>query len=345
VSGAVVHSAGNVIFTDNNTSGGTFMYTGATDPSSSDTGDVTINRAQAGQSQLDGTGLGDILVGRDNAPDTLLGNAGDDVLIGGNNTNNSIVSFTLTADGSNLSSNNGFLQFHFTDGTAGVDFVQNVSINLRGGSDGNAIFDGEAGLSRNGDGEWGPTATSLTGLASGNISLPSADNTGTMSVNFTNGSFGVGDGFNLAIDVDNLGSNSDGGQFAAQGVTATITLQNGRTQTTTFTAVDGDTSVATFKVATDDVLNGGAGNDLLIGGSGGDVFQFSANFGHDTALDFHPGEDLIEIDHTVFADFSALMAHTAAVGTDTVITADANNSITLHDVGVATLHPSSFLFT
>jgi Ca2+-binding RTX toxin-like protein len=44
---------------------------------------VTVDRSQDGESQLDGTGLGDILIGRNNAADTIRGNGGDDFLSGG----------------------------------------------------------------------------------------------------------------------------------------------------------------------------------------------------------------------------------------------------------------------
>ena len=51
---------------------------------------MTVDRDQAGQNQLDGTGLGDILIGRAAANDVILGNEGNDVLIGdsGNDTLN-----------------------------------------------------------------------------------------------------------------------------------------------------------------------------------------------------------------------------------------------------------------
>jgi T1SS-143 domain-containing protein len=66
------------------TGGGTFTYTLNTTPAgATDTADVTIDRSQQGQSQLDGTAANEILIGRDGAADTLVGGGGIDFLVGG----------------------------------------------------------------------------------------------------------------------------------------------------------------------------------------------------------------------------------------------------------------------
>jgi uncharacterized protein YegL len=80
--GGVSHVGDNVVITDNNSNGGSFTYE-AEAGSRSDTADVTVDRGQAGESTLDGNGLGNILVGRDGSNDTLNGYEGDDVLLGG----------------------------------------------------------------------------------------------------------------------------------------------------------------------------------------------------------------------------------------------------------------------
>ena len=80
---SVTHASGNVTFTDNNTNGGSFTYTGSTtSPVASDTGDVTIDRSQTGTT-LTGTGFGEILIGRDGTNNTINANEGNDVLVGG----------------------------------------------------------------------------------------------------------------------------------------------------------------------------------------------------------------------------------------------------------------------
>jgi Ca2+-binding RTX toxin-like protein len=82
--GTVSHASSIVTFTEGaagDTNGGTFSYTG-TAGTGSDTGSVTVDRSQRGENTLNGTGLDNILVGRDaGAGDTLLGYEGDDVLL------------------------------------------------------------------------------------------------------------------------------------------------------------------------------------------------------------------------------------------------------------------------
>jgi len=103
--------------------------------------------------------------------------------------------------------------------------------------------------------------------------------------------------------------------------------------------------------AGNDTLIGGLGNDVLSGGAGSSTFKFlemsgtSANFGKDVIVDFKPDQDVIEIDHSLFANSAALLAAMTDDGHgNAVITVDANNTITLAglSVAVATDHPADF---
>jgi VCBS repeat-containing protein len=105
-----------------------------------------------------------------------------------------------------------------------------------------------------------------------------------------------------------------------------------------------------------DILDGGLGNDTLIGGAGDDLltgnlgddrFVFSGSFGHDTIVDFgllSSGDDKIQLDHTQFANFGALMSHAQQDGLNVVITLDANDSITLLATRLSSLTSSDFVF-
>jgi hypothetical protein len=83
-------------------------------------------------------------------------------------------------------------------------------------------------------------------------------------------------------------------------------------------------------------------------GIAGGTFVFAANFGNVTLTNFDPGTDEIEIDHTVFADFEALLAAAHDDGSgNAVITADPHDTITIKNVTIAQLvqHQGDFHFT
>jgi serralysin len=92
-----------------------------------------------------------------------------------------------------------------------------------------------------------------------------------------------------------------------------------------------------------DRLIGGTGNDQLTGGNGPDTFVFGPGFGHDVITDFtHP--DRIEFDGGLFGNFQAVKAASQQVGNDTVITLDADDTITLQGVALKSLRASDFDF-
>jgi Ca2+-binding RTX toxin-like protein len=92
-----------------------------------------------------------------------------------------------------------------------------------------------------------------------------------------------------------------------------------------------------------DRLIGGDGNDRLTGGHGHDMFVFGPGFGRDVVTDYSHA-DHIEFDGGVFHSFHQVQAASHQVGDDTVITLDANNSITLLGVNLHSLHASDFTF-
>lgn len=100
--------------------------------------------------------------------------------------------------------------------------------------------------------------------------------------------------------------------------------------------------------AGDDILTGGRSDNRFTGNGGDDVFVFKASdFGKDTITDFLAGsgtDDVIEFDDEVFADLSAVLAAATQVGADTVISYDADNTITLKNVTMSNLHADDFRF-
>jgi Ca2+-binding RTX toxin-like protein len=92
-----------------------------------------------------------------------------------------------------------------------------------------------------------------------------------------------------------------------------------------------------------DRLIGGDGDDRLTGGQGPDTFVFGPGFGHDVVTDFSHA-DHIEFDGGVFQNFKQVQAASQQIGADTVITLDANDSITLLGVSLSSLHASHFDF-
>ena len=96
------------------------------------------------------------------------------------------------------------------------------------------------------------------------------------------------------------------------------------------------------------VLTSTPGNDRLTGLGAADTFVFKgANFGNDVITDFWArgfSHDFIQFNRAVFDSFAQVQSHTAQVGSNTVITVDANNSVTLTGVALSDLNSSDFKF-
>jgi Ca2+-binding RTX toxin-like protein len=113
--------AGSVTFTDNNGNGGSYDYTVQDAAAHQSTGTVTVDRSQAGQSQLDGTSGNEILLGG-SGNDTLIGGGGVDVLVGGGG--NDHFRFNATSEAGD----------HIMDFTSGTDVIDLLSAAFGGGS-------------------------------------------------------------------------------------------------------------------------------------------------------------------------------------------------------------------
>jgi Ca2+-binding RTX toxin-like protein len=269
----------------------------------------------------------DTLTGNSGA-NTLIGGAGDDVLTGGGEN----VLVRISATGQDLSSNANYFRFDFLQGAAS-DFVDTMTINLQAGGDNDAIFDGDAGSARNGDTEWGPIISNTTGGANEfNIFTDAADNVGSTTINPLSQQFGVGMGFSMNVDIDKLGPTNDGqgdaNLLATVGANVTVTLENGGgTASATFVSDGNGGSVAnvTFTRDTDDVLDGGAGNDTISGGGGNDTLI--GGTGNDT-LRGDSGNDTLNggADNDMLAGGSGNDTLTGGSGADTFAFAHAGSA-------------------
>jgi len=95
-----------------------------------------------------------------------------------------------------------------------------------------------------------------------------------------------------------------------------------------------------------ETIAGNGGDDTLTGGSGSDVFLFEPNLGHDTVTDFQAGagsDDVVKLQGIAIPPLATIFDLTAQVGADSVITFDANNTITLTGVDKNNLHDDDFL--
>jgi hypothetical protein len=125
-----------------------------------------------------------------------------------------------------------------------------------------------------------------------------------------------------------------------QNTTASAAIDNSASQngTSIFTSPATSSSMTTVQAA--------SATQTLTGTGSNDTFVFNSGaIGHDTITNFQPTSDVIQIDHSVFANVQALLAATQDDGHgNVVITADAHDSITLQHVALAQLqtHQSDF---
>ena len=199
---------------------------------------------------------------------TFSGTAGPDLLIG-RPTNLGYAVTGSVAAGNTYSAGTEQFGFSFDSGEAGVS-VTRIVIDLRAGTDGNAIFD------TSGSGSFGPALGTLIGLAASDVTFSPASGeteSPTLTIDFAPGSFAVGDEIRFGVDTDSLGNNL-GSAFASAGVAFTVTLSDGSSSTVTYGSdgANGSVATATVDVASEGVtIDGGAGDDLIIGTDLADV--------------------------------------------------------------------------
>lgn len=95
-----------------------------------------------------------------------------------------------------------------------------------------------------------------------------------------------------------------------------------------------------------DTLSAEKGNDQIWGDLGNDTFLISGlTSGHDTIMDFTHGQDVINLQGTIFAKWTGVSNHLSQVGTDAVLTFDSSDSLILHGLYFGALSASDFIFS
>ena len=274
---------------------------------------ANILHGSAGNDTLDG-GAGD---------DVLSGGAGDDIIRGGAGFDTLDLSDATGAISLDLSAGRTSGAGIGTDSFTGIEaFRFGAGDDMVSGGNGNEAFDGGAG-------------NDLLKGAAGNDTLAGGEGNDSLDG-------GSGD------DVVNGGTGND--TIKAGSGTDTIDAGAGDDMVDAGSGDDvilaGAGNDTVDAGSGDDRIAGGAGDDVLAGGSGHDVFVFAAGFGKDVISDFKTtgtSSDVLEFSSDVFADFEAALDAADQVGSDVVFTIDADTTLTLKNVQLASLNDFHFV--
>ena len=282
---------------------------------------------------------------------------------------------TITNDGTLEATNGGTLQIDDPVSGGGSAIIAGGTLIFDAQSNMNVTFDNGSGTPAYGELVLGH-ASDFSGQISG-FTGTAPDTTHSDAIDLKDISFGSN--ITFAYD-DNAGTDTGGTLtiFGSGDTVDSITFANGEYTTASFTLssdgsggtliTDPPTSTTPIAAATtsssdsaatliggsngnntitggDILIGGGPANQSLTGTGNNDSFVFTPGFGHDTITNFQPTTDVLQIDHSVFANVQALLAATQDDGHgNVVITADAHDSIMLQHVTVAQLqvHQSDF---
>ena len=103
-------------------------------------------------------------------------------------------------------------------------------------------------------------------------------------------------------------------------------------------------AAAVYGTTGNDTFLGKLADEIFIGKGGNITYMVSGNFGNDTIEDFQASSSVVQFDRHIFSDFNSTMAHAAQVGSDVVISVDANNSLSLHNTLLSQLTANNFHF-
>jgi Ca2+-binding RTX toxin-like protein/beta-glucanase (GH16 family) len=90
-------------------------------------------------------------------------------------------------------------------------------------------------------------------------------------------------------------------------------------------------------------FDGGPGDDVMVGKLGADTFQFGPNSGHDVVWDFNSAEgDNIRLQGYGFTTFAQVQSAMTQVGSDVILTLDANDQVKFLNTTLASFHAYDF---
>ena len=297
-----------------------------------------------------GDAEGDMLSGFENLTgsnldDTLEGNGLNNVLVGGlgidtvtyaNATAGVTVSLALTsAQVTGGSGSDKLTGFENLTGSASADkLTGNTSNNTLLGLDGNDTLNGGAGIDL------------MVGGAGNDIyvvdnALDVVDETSGSGIDTIQSvaSFSLSGNANVLGEVENL---SLTGSSAINGIGNDLNnILAGNSGGNTLSGLEGNDTIN--GAAGNDVIVGGIGNDTLTGGVGADRFHFDdPDFGTDVVTDFVDGQDKLSF-LLSFADNIADFVITGN-GTNTVVVAFNDDSVTLNGLAPITITQADLLF-
>jgi len=291
--------------------------------------------------------------------DVFIGGPGDHTIDGGAGTDTLDYSAATTSVQFNLATQKATNAFNGPPpfNPPGTDTFSNIDL-FKGGSgidtfiggQGNHTLDGGPGNPNILDYSAATTGVEFniaTGLAYNNFGGPTVTVDHFINIAILKG--GSGNDIFLGGPGNNVmdgGAGTDTLDYSATGAPVSINLGTGAAMNG-YGGTDHWASIEVFKGGSghDDFLATGApGTYSFVSGGSADTFGFSGIFGHGTVTNFTSGPDGIYLDHTQFADFMAVQSHAQQVGSDTVISLDTNDTITLQNTMLANLHAGDFHF-
>jgi autotransporter-associated beta strand protein len=301
--------------------------------------------------QLELTGDSDLFGVGNELSNTITGNVGQNLLIGGagNDTING---------GAGVDSLFGEDGTDTLNGGAGVDYLvggANVDT-LNGGADADALY-GEGGNDFLDGGDSFDTDILVGG--SGNDTLDGSSGQSNPDYDLLDG--GTGDDTYLVDTGDDLTFEGAGG--GVDTVYANVTVPNAGVYLYTFVenlVLEGTTAFGVGNELANtltgsasgnwllgglgnDRIEGEGGNDVLFGEGGADTFVFGTGSGQDVIGDFDLAQDVIEF-AAYFTSFAQVQANFVQVGNDGAIDLGGGNLIVLHGVTMANLTAANFTF-